>query len=94
MADDWSNDGESIALSYGDDDFNRQSWRIETLTKLEYYESEYQKLKESTSLLELALWKAMILCSRDDNQELPNVECKTDAGRCAEVVIKLVLTFL
>jgi hypothetical protein len=40
--------------------FNRQAWHDETLTKLEYYESEHQKLKESTSLLELALWKARI----------------------------------
>jgi hypothetical protein len=37
--------------------FNRQAWYTETLTKLEYYESEYQRLKESTSLLEFALWK-------------------------------------
>lgn len=28
------------------------------LAKLEIYESEYQKLKESTTLLELALWKS------------------------------------
>jgi hypothetical protein len=27
------------------------------LIKLEYYESEYQRLKEATSLLELKLWK-------------------------------------
>ena len=40
-----------------DDNFNGQVWHTETLTKLEYYESEYQRLKESTSLLELALWK-------------------------------------
>jgi hypothetical protein len=46
----------------GDNDyrFNRQAWRTETLTKLEYYESEYRKLEESTSLLELALWKIRI----------------------------------
>jgi hypothetical protein len=51
MADDWMVD---------DDDFNREAWYNETLTKLEYYESEYLTLKESTSLLELALWKARI----------------------------------
>jgi hypothetical protein len=51
MDDDWKG---------SDYNFNRQEWHIETLTKLEYYESEYQKLKESTSLLELALWKARI----------------------------------
>ena len=53
MADDWNGDCD-------DDDFNRQEWRAETITKLQYYESEYRKLKESTSLLELALWKARI----------------------------------
>jgi hypothetical protein len=46
--DDWMGD---------DNDFNREEWRTETLTKLEYYESEYGRLKEVTSLLELALWK-------------------------------------
>jgi hypothetical protein len=37
-----------------DNNFNGQLWHTETLTKLEYYESEYRRLKESTSLLELA----------------------------------------
>jgi hypothetical protein len=70
MADDWSNDEESIALKYGDDDFNRQAWLIETLTKLEYYESEYQRLKETTSLLELAMWKARISSLTIDNEKM------------------------
>jgi hypothetical protein len=48
MVDDWMGD---------DHDFNREEWLTETLAKLEYYESEYRKLKEITSLLELALWK-------------------------------------
>jgi hypothetical protein len=48
MVDDWMGD---------DHDFSREEWRTETLTKLEYYESEYRRLKEITSLLELALWK-------------------------------------
>jgi hypothetical protein len=48
MVDDWMGD---------DHDFNREEWRTETITKLEYYESEYRRLKEITSLLELALWK-------------------------------------
>jgi hypothetical protein len=47
MADNW-------LCEYNDCSFNRQEWHTETLTKLEYYESEYRKLKESTSLLELA----------------------------------------
>jgi hypothetical protein len=52
MDDDWM--GKPYEL------FNRKSWRTESLAKLEYYEFEYQKLKEITSLLELALWKARI----------------------------------
>lgn len=41
MADDWKG---------GDCDniFNRQEWCATTITKLKYYESVYQKLKEST----------------------------------------------
>jgi hypothetical protein len=61
MADNWMGDKDS--------DFNREMWRNETLTKLEYYESEYQKLKESTSLLELALWKMNIDASNIDNDQ-------------------------
>jgi hypothetical protein len=53
----------------GDDhDFNREEWRAETVTKLEYYELEYQKLKETTSLLELALWKSRMDDSLDDGK--------------------------
>jgi hypothetical protein len=37
MTDDWMGD---------DGDFNREEWCAETVTKLEYYESEYRKLKE------------------------------------------------
>lgn len=44
MADDWMSDK---------DNFDREYWHNETLTQLENYESEYQKLKEMTSLSEL-----------------------------------------
>jgi hypothetical protein len=57
MADNWMGDE--------DDDFDRELWHNETLTKLEYYESEYEKLKVSTSLLEL--WKINIDASSTDN---------------------------
>jgi hypothetical protein len=70
MADDWSEDEDSSALRYGDDDFNRQAWLNETLTKLEYYESEYQRLKETTLLLELAMWKARISSLGIDNEKM------------------------
>jgi hypothetical protein len=59
MSDDW--------MGNEDSDFNREMWLNETLTKLDYYESEYQKLKESTSLLELVLWKMNIDASSLDN---------------------------
>jgi hypothetical protein len=79
-----------------DNDFNREMWRNETLTKLEYYESEYQKLRESTSLLELALWKMNIDVSTidifdamGDNNRL---ECRTNCG--ADFVIENVLPYL
>jgi hypothetical protein len=88
MADYWMGDK--------DNDFNRDLWRNETLTKLVYYESEYQKLKESTSLLELALWKMNIYASNidkslvmgDDNR----LECRTNCG--ADFVIENVLPYL
>lgn len=37
--------------------FNEQLWHTETLTKLDYYDTEYRRLKETTSILELAMWK-------------------------------------
>ena len=61
MIDDWMGD---------DNNFNREEWRAETVTKLEYYESEYWILKESTSLLELALWKLRIDNDNDQGETL------------------------
>lgn len=56
-------------------EFNRQAWHTETLANLEYYESEFQGLKESTPLLELALWKARIDDDDDDSKDRGNVVC-------------------
>ena len=88
MADYWMGDK--------DYDFDREMWRNETLTKLEYYESEYQKLKESTSLLELALWKMNIDASSTDNGvamgDDNRLECRTNCG--ADFVIENVLPYL
>jgi hypothetical protein len=89
MADNWMGDK--------DYDFDREMWHNETLRKLEYYESEYEKLKESTTLLELALWKMNIDASAvtngvaigDDNNRL---ECRTNCG--ADFVIENVLPYL
>ena len=54
----------------GNHNFNRQEWRAETITKLQYYESEYQRLKEMTSMLELALWKVRMDDSLDDGKTM------------------------
>ena len=40
--------------------FNRFAFLVQTRNSLEYHEEEYRKLKESTSIIELALWKAKI----------------------------------
>jgi hypothetical protein len=61
MVDDWT--GNEL-------NFNRQVWRAETVTKLEYYESEYQRLKEMTSLLELALWKIEMDNNNDQGETM------------------------
>jgi hypothetical protein len=91
MADDWNGDCD-------DDDFNRQEWRAETITKLQYYESEYRKLKESTSLLELALWKARISAMGEGNKIMKmdqsdfRLQCRISCG--ADHVIENVLPYL
>jgi hypothetical protein len=59
-----------------------------------YARLHHEHLTEVTTILELALWKAAILLSSDYKQGLTRVECRTDAGRCAEIVIKHVLPFL
>ena len=51
------------------------------------------QLRESITILELALWNAMICSKVVDDQESRN-EHRTSGGRCLEVVIKHVLTFL
>ena len=88
MADDWMGDKDSA--------FDRDRWHNEMLTKLEYYESAYQKLKESTSLLELALWKMNIDASTIDNGDAMGdnnrLKCRTNCG--ADFVIENVLPYL
>jgi hypothetical protein len=88
MADDWMGNGSEY--------FNRDLWRNESLTKLEYYESEYQKLKDSTSLLELALWMMNIDASNIDNGvamgDDNRLECCISCG--ADLVVENVLPYL
>jgi hypothetical protein len=98
MADDWMGRNSYF--------FNGQAWRDETLAKLEYYESEYRRLKEVTSLLELALWKMKIndgskdLCEtmgrgnkkiKRDGLEF-RLQCRISCG--ANIVIKNVWPYL
>jgi hypothetical protein len=99
MADDWNGDCDDYR-------FNRQAWRTETLTKLEYYESEYRRLKESTSLLELAIWKTRIeYASMDDGNTMVGgkkklkmdlsdfrLQCRISCG--AEQVVENVFPYL
>jgi hypothetical protein len=75
------------------------------ITKLEYYDSECQRLKEMTSLLELSLWKARISSLdhgimamsggntkiKRDNMEF-KLQCRISCG--ADHVIQNVLPFL
>jgi hypothetical protein len=79
MADNW------MGKEYSD--FNRDMWRNETLTKLVYYESEYEKLNETTSLLELALWKMNIDASSTDNC----VAWKLTTGWSVAQIVELIL---
>ena len=58
-----------------------------------YVRLHHAQLKESMTILELALWKTMICSEVVDDQEYRS-ECRTAGGRCLEVVIKNVLVFL
>jgi len=72
MADDW--------MGGKEDNFDREDWHDESLTQLEYYESEYQKLKEMTSLSELWLWTIKLDDSKghDNAMGSGNKKIKTD----------------
>jgi hypothetical protein len=52
----------------------------------------HRQLKDLITILELALWNAMI-CSKVDDQE-SRIESRRSGGRCFEVVFKNVLAFL
>jgi hypothetical protein len=58
-------------------EFNGQEWRTETLRMLTYYESECQRLKESTSLLELAMWKMKLDAGIDQGETIGGGNMKT-----------------
>jgi hypothetical protein len=93
----FEDEDDSANLEEDDDETERRivHSNVEIRTMISNYALLYNEfLLEATTILELALWKATILRSREDYQARTRVDCRTDAGRCAEVVIKLVLTFL
>jgi hypothetical protein len=86
-------DARVLDIKHGNVDEERYFVEIRDLVR-NYARLHHEHLLDATTILELALWKAIYLHSRDCNQGLTRAECRTDAGRCAEVVIKLVLAFL
>ena len=85
---------------------NTQNWLTKIHSNLADYESEYQKLKEAASVLELALWKAKINESRRDDvvsEDVDNkkgkidesefrIQCRIGCG--ADHIIKKVLPYV
>jgi hypothetical protein len=66
MADEWAGNKYFIDGT----EFDGEEWRTETLRMLACYESESQRLKESTSLLELAMWKMKLDAGMDQDEAL------------------------
>jgi hypothetical protein len=68
--------------SHRDRRASRRSWLDGVQSRLAQFESEYLKLKETTSLLELALWKAKMIESSPDKVEggRNNKKLKMDAS--------------
>jgi hypothetical protein len=67
MADEWAGNDFFTPRAY---EFDGEEWRTETLRMLAYYESESQRLKESTSLLELAMWKMKLDAGMDQDEAM------------------------
>ncbi len=72
-------------------------WTIKYYEKIcdlvaSFVQLHHRQLKKLITILELALWNAMI-CSKVDDQESRNESC-ISGGWCFEVVIKNVLAFL
>ena len=66
MADEWAGNKYFIHGT----EFDGEEWRTETLRMLAYYKSESQRLKESTSLLELAMWKMKLDAGMDQDEAM------------------------
>eukprot|EP00984_Skeletonema_dohrnii_P009851 scaffold3797_cov91-Skeletonema_dohrnii-CCMP3373.AAC.6 len=84
-----------------------QQWIRSVLRKIEHYKAEHNKLlKEATTLLELAIWKAKLDGNREDdasilempakkaNLDIESIRNKRRITSGASIVIKNVLPFL
>jgi hypothetical protein len=74
MADEWAGNEYFMVGGY---EFDGEEWHTETLRMLAYYESESQRLKESTSLLELAMWKMKLDAGIDQGEAIGGGNMKT-----------------
>ena len=82
---------------------SKRDWLEEVKSKLSHNESEYQRLKEATSMLELALWKTTLDELGKGENTMSNKKRKIDGSeirsRCriscgADIVIQHVLPYL
>ena len=88
-------------ISYLKTDEIRQ-WMESVIHHLDHYKDEHRKLlKEATTLLELALWKASLAYSKEDDGRGVRTEGEVESSRDdirytsgADIVIKNVLPFL
>jgi hypothetical protein len=62
---------------------DKERYFVEIREVTNYARLHHEHLLDATTIIELALWKAINLHSRDGNQGLTRVEYRTDAGRCA-----------
>ena len=79
-----------------------QQWMERVIRRLDHYKNEHQNLlKEATTLLELALWKANLAYNKEGEEkglrtvgEMENSRDETRYTSGADIVIKNVLPFL
>ena len=93
-----------ISISPFLDEDNRIKFRAHFQAILIEYEAEYDKIKEATSLLELALWKIKLNDHDGDGRERQNKKMKIEEsdlrrGQCriscgADIIIHHVLPYL
>ena len=86
---------ETLPRFLGDKTEEIQQWMEEVISRLDHYKAEHhQMLKEATTLLELALWKAKLGDNENDEKvamERLRARKETRVTSCARIVIKNVL---